>query len=216
VKLRILLVDDHELMREGLRAMIEKEPDLELAGEAASGRDAVARARALAPDLVVMDVAMKDVNGIEATRQILAERPGTRVVALSSHADRRYVTSILRAGASGYVLKANAYAELRRAIDAARVGRSFVSPQLVDGVVDAVRTGAGEEGSVFERLGSREREVLQLLAEGLSSPEIGRRLSISTSTVETHRRNLMRKLDLHSVADLTKYAVREGLTALDG
>lgn len=215
MKLRILLVDDHELMRDGLRAMIEKEPELELAGEAASGRDAVARARELAPDVVIMDVAMKDVNGIEATRQILAERPQTKVVALSSHADRRYVTSILRAGASGYVLKANAYTELRRALEAAVVGRSFVSAQLVGGVVDSVRTGGGEEGSVFERLGPREREVLQLLAEGLSSPEIGRRLHISTSTVETHRRNVMRKLDLHSVADLTKYAVREGLTALE-
>lgn len=215
MKVRILLADDHELMRDGLRSVLEREPDLEVVGEAGSGREAVERVRELKPNLVLMDVAMADLNGIEATQQIHAECPETKVVALSSHSDRRYVVSILRAGASGYVLKSDAYEELRRAVRAVIGGRSYLSVAVAGGVLESLRAG-GQEGSVYELLGPREREVLQLLAEGLSSPEIAGRLHISTSTVETHRRNLMRKLDLHSVAELTKYAIREGLTSAEG
>lgn len=211
---RILLVDDHELMRDGLRSILEKEPGVEVAGEAASGLEAVQRARSLAPDLVVMDVVMKDLNGIEATRQILAECPRAKILALSSHSDRRYVNAILEAGASGYVLKANAYDELRRALEAVQRGNTYLSPDVTGAVVDASLHARGEKSGGVA-LSPREREVVQLLAEGLTSPEIGRRLGVATHTIETHRRNVMRKLDIHSVADLTKYAVREGLTPLD-
>jgi DNA-binding NarL/FixJ family response regulator len=213
--IQILLVDDHDLVRDGLRAILEKEPDFRVVGDAASGREAVRRVAELRPDVVIMDVAMKDMNGIEATRQIRAQDPRVQIVALSSHADRRYVTAILRAGGSAYVLKANAYTHLRRAVHAVRAGRSYLSEEVAASVVEAVRSPQSPEQSVFEILGEREREVLQLLAEGKTSPEIAAHLHVATSTVETHRRNLMRKLDLHSIADLTKYAIREGLTSVD-
>lgn len=212
--MRILLVDDHRMMREGLRAILEKSAALSVVGEAASGREAVRLAREKRPDVVVMDVAMPDMNGIEATRAIRAARPQTKVVALSSHADRRYVQAILDAGASGYVLKADAYDELLRAIEAAALGKKYLCSEVTTDVIEsALERGTPE--SVYEILGAREREVLQLLAEGLTSSEIARRMGVSTSTIETHRRNVMRKLDLHSVAELTKYAIREGVTSLE-
>jgi two-component system NarL family response regulator len=211
---RILLVDDHQMVREGLRGILEKEGSLSVVGEAGSGREAIELARRCRPDVVVMDVAMSDMNGIEATRQIRDLVPGARVVALSSHSDRRYVKAILDAGANGYVLKANAYDELLRAVDAARKDRKYLAAEVTSAIIEsALREGT--EGSVYDLLGAREREVLQLLAEGLTSAEIAQRLHVSTSTVETHRRNIMRKLDIHNVAALTKYAIREGLTALE-
>jgi two-component system NarL family response regulator len=212
--MRILLVDDHELMREGLRSILEGETNVEIVGEASSGREAVALSLTLEPDVVVMDVGMKDLNGIDATRQIRSDHPEVRVIALSSHSDSRYVSAMLEAGASGYLLKANAYAELREALQAARQGKSYLCAEVTQGVVDASLHGTR---SVAEpsALSDREREVLQLLAEGLSSPQIGKRLFIATSTVETHRRSIMRKLGIHSVADLTKWAIREGLTQLE-
>jgi len=216
VSIRLLLVDDHELMRQGLRAILESEPGVEVVGEAANGREAVTLARTLLPDVVVMDVAMKEMNGIEATRQIRAARRDVKVIALSSHSDSRYVTAILEAGACAYVLKANAYDELRRALEAARQGRSYLCPDVTESVVGASlrgRTRAADPAGAA--LSSREREVLQLLAEGLTSPQIGKRLFVATTTVDTHRRNLMRKLDIHSVADLTKFAIREGLTTVE-
>jgi len=211
---RILLVDDHELMREGLRSILEGEADVEIVGEASSGREAVVLSRTLAPDIVVMDVGMKDLNGIDATRQIRREFPAIQVIALSSHSDSRYVSAILDAGACGYVLKANAYADLRKALHAARQGKSYLCPEVTKGVVDASLQGPGRriDPSV---LSEREREVLQLLAEGLTSPQIGKRLFVATSTVDTHRRSIMRKLAIHSIADLTKWAIREGLTQLE-
>lgn len=215
--LRVVLVDDHELMRQGLRSILEREKDVEVVGEAASGRAALELARTLTPDVVVMDVAMQDQNGIEATRQIRTACPEVKVLALSSHSDPRYVTAMLEAGACGYVLKANAYDDLRRALDAARRGRGYLCADVTDAVVGASLRGAGGAPVAASRalLSGREREVLQLLAEGLSSPEIGKRLFVATSTVETHRRNIARKLGIHSVADLTKYAIREGLTSLE-
>jgi len=212
--IRILLVDDHQLMREGLRAILEDEKGVEIVGEASSGREAVTLSRTLEPEVVVMDVGMKDLNGIDATRQIRRERPETEVIALSSHSDSRYVSTMLEAGACGYVLKANAYADLLRALKAAQQHRSFLSEDVTRAVVNASVLGSRttKEPSA---LSEREREVLQLLAEGLSSPAIGKRLYIATSTVETHRRSIMRKLGIHSVADLTKWAVREGLTQLE-
>ena len=212
--LRVLLVDDHELMRQGLRSILESEGGVEVVGEAANGREAIELARKLTPQVVVMDVAMQDMNGIEATRQVRSACPGVKVIALSSHSDSRYVTAMLNAGASGYVLKANAYDDLRRALDAARRGKTYLCADVTESVVATSLRGGGTD-NVRTLLSVREREVLQLLAEGLSSPEIGRRLFVATSTVETHRRNVMRKLGIHSVADLTKYAIREGLTSLE-
>jgi two-component system NarL family response regulator len=213
--IRILLVDDHELMREGLRAILEKDGTLDVVGEAADGRDAVRQVKKLRPDLVIMDVAMPDLNGIEATRIIKEENPKTRILALSSHPDPAYVTAVLKAGASGYVLKAKAYRELRKAIILAQNGECFLSDELTGVVVQAVRGSDSSQESAYSRLGGRERQVLQLLAEGHSSPEIAARLHVASSTVETHRRNLMRKLDIHSIAELTKYAIREGLTRVE-
>lgn len=212
--LRVLLVDDHELMRQGLRSILESEGGVEVVGEAANGREAIELAKKLTPQVVVMDVAMQDMNGIEATRQVCGACPGVKVIALSSHSDSRYVTAMLGAGASGYVLKANAYDDLRRALDAARRGKTYLCADVTESVVATSLRGGGTD-NVRSLLSVREREVLQLLAEGLSSPEIGRRLFVATSTVETHRRNVMRKLGIHSVADLTKYAIREGLTSLE-
>lgn len=215
--IRLLLVDDHELMRQGLRAILEREEDIEIVGEADNGRTAVQLARTLSPDIVVMDVAMKDMNGIEATRQIRADRPGVRVIALSSHSDSRYVSAILDAGACGYVLKANAYDSLRRAIAAARQGKSYLCPDVTQAVIGGSNRGGSDSptGSAGDSLSPREREALQLLAEGMSSPEIGRRLFVATTTIETHRRNIVRKLGIRNVADLTKYAIREGLTSVE-
>jgi DNA-binding NarL/FixJ family response regulator len=214
--IRVLLVDDHELVREGLRSILERESDVEVVGEASSGRAAVALARTLAPDVVVMDVAMKDSNGIEATRQLRSAWPDLKVIALSSHADSRYVNAMLDAGACGYVLKANAFDDLRRALVAAQQGKSYLCPDVTETVVGAsLRKPESEPDPSHASLSPREKEVLQLLAEGLSSPEIGQRLFIATTTVESHRRNVMRKLRIHSVADLTKYAIREGLTSLE-
>ena len=214
--IRVLLVDDHELMREGLRAILERESDVEVVGEAASGRAAMELARTLEPDVVVMDVAMKDSNGIEATRQLRSALPKLKVIALSSHSNSRYVNAMLDAGACGYVLKANAYDDLRRALVAAQQGKSYLCPDVTESVVGAsLRKPEHEPAAADALLSPREKEVLQLLAEGLSSPEIGKRLFIATSTVESHRRNVMRKLRIHSVADLTKYAIREGLTSLE-
>jgi DNA-binding NarL/FixJ family response regulator len=211
---RILLVDDHELMREGLRSILKNEANVEIVGEASSGREAVSLSRTLDPDVVVMDVGMKDLNGIDATRQIRRELPHIQVIALSCHSDSRYVSAIFDAGACGYLLKANAYADLRQALQAARQGKSYLCAEVTKGVVNASLHGprSGVDPSV---LSEREREVLQLLAEGLTSPQIGKRLFIATSTVETHRRSIMHKLEIHTVADLTKWAIREGLTQLE-
>jgi len=215
VKTRILLVDDHELMRNGLRAILEKEAEFEVVGEASGGREGVRQAAELRPDVVIMDVAMKDLNGVEATRQIKAHDDAVQVVALSSHSTHRYVTRILRAGASAYVLKANAYGELRGAIQAARAGRSFISAELSETIVDLVRTPDTPAEAAYATLAAREREVLQLIAEGLTTPKIAARLHVAPSTVESHRRNLMRKLGIHSVAALTRFAIREGLTTAE-
>jgi len=213
---KILLVDDHRMLREGLRAMLEREPDLEVVGEAGDGHAAVAAARALVPDVIVMDISMPGLNGLEATRHILAEQPGVRVVGLSMHSDRRYLRAVFEAGATGYLLKNAASDELVQAIRAVARGQHYVSPSIAGLIVEGFVAGAssGAPASPVE-LSAREREVLQLLAEGNTSKDVAARLGLALSTVETHRRQISTKLGIHSIAGLTKYAIRHGLTSVD-
>lgn len=208
----VLLADDHAILRVGVRALLEREGDLRVIGEAGDGRTAVQLARELQPDVVVMDIGMPELNGIEATRQISQEL-GCAVVALSMHGDRQFVSSMIRAGAVGYVLKEAAAVELVTAVRAAALGQRYLSAAVNDLVLDdyARRLDEGDEAV----LSPREQEVLQLLAEGNSTRAIAERLHLSVKTVETHRANLMGKLDLHSVAELTKYAIRRGYTSLE-
>ncbi len=215
MKLRILLADDHKIVRDGLRNLLEKDPDILVVGEAEDGREALQLARALSPDVVVMDIAMPELNGIEATRQILAEAQGVKVVALSMHSDKRYVSEMLKAGASGYLLKDCAFEELITAIRTIAKGKIYLSPGIAGVVLeDYIRKGAKTDASVFSLLSDREREVLQLMAEGKTTKEVAAHLNVSVKTVETHRMHIMTKLDIHSIAALTKYAIREGLTSL--
>ena len=215
MSIRILLADDHKIVREGLRSMLEKRSDMEVIGEARDGREAVRAARDQAPDVVVMDVEMPGLSGIEATRQIAAERPEVKVLCLSMHRDRRWVLPILDAGGAGYLIKDCALEELARAIRAVTAGQTYLSPAVAGSVVEAYRAGGSGAPSEDSLLTAREREVLQLLAEGHSSKEIASRLHLSPKTVGTYRERLMRKLDIHNVAGLVKYAIREGLTTAD-
>ncbi|NLO75044.1 MAG: response regulator transcription factor [candidate division WS1 bacterium] len=215
MKTRIILADDHKIMREGLRSLLAREPEMEVVAEAGNGRDCVDLARKLEPDLVVMDIGMPDLNGIEATRQIRADHPEVKVLALSMHSDRRFASAMLAAGASGYLLKDSAFEELSQAIQAVLEGQTYLSPAIAGLVVEDYVQRLGEEPSPFSVLRPREREVLQAMAEGKSTREIAEALHISVKTVETHRQNIMNALGLRSVAELTKYAIREGLTSLD-
>ena len=213
---RLFLADDHRMMREGLCSLLEAHDEFQVVGEAGNGRDAVALARTLNPDVVIMDIGMKELNGVEATRQLRSESPSVKVVILSTYSHENYVLSALEAGASAYVLKMSAHDELVRAVLAAMQGRRFLSAEITGIVVDAWMQGTmfGQE-SAHIRLTGREREVLQLVAEGWTSGEGAQRLNISTRTVEQHRRRIMGKLNLHGVAELTAYAIREGIVCID-
>ena len=189
---------------------------MEVIGEAADGRAAVQMTHDMSPDVVVMDVGMPGLNGIEATRQIMNKEPDAKVVALSMHADRRFMGEMLKAGAKGYLLKDGAFEELANAIRSVVADKVYLSPRIADVVVDDyVRRQNGVEPSAFAKLTPREREVLQLMAEGRATKEIAMDLHVSIKTIETHRRQIMEKLQIYSVAELTKYAIREGLTSLD-
>lgn len=214
--LSILLADDHRLFREGLRALLEKCPEVTDVWEATDGRTAVRMALAERPGLVIMDVSMPVLNGIEATREILRAWPEARIVALSMHADQRFVTEFLRAGAVGYLMKDSAFEEIQQAIHAVLTGRQCFSRAITELMVKAflLRQPDGQTSGVFAILSARERQVLQLLAEGRSTKEIAGLLEISGKTVETHRQQIMAKLNLYSVAELTRFAIREGLTPL--
>ena len=214
---RVLIVDDHRMFCEGLKTLLEGRGGITVVGTASDGRRGVQLATELKPDVVTMDVAMPDLNGIEATRQIVAAVPSTRVVALSMHRDRRYVIGILRAGASGYVLKDCAFEELETAIQAVMAHQVYLSPAVASVVIDDLRSDRpSDEGGVFSAaLTPREREVLQLVAEGLRPREIAAKLFVSVKTVETHRRNVQEKLGARSPTDLVKAAIREGLVRLD-
>ena len=215
LKIKILLADDHKIMRAGLRSILEKEPDMEILGEAQNGLVALQLAKKLRPDLIIMDISMPDLNGIEATSRILAELSGLRVLALSMHSDRGFLIKMLKAGASGYLLKDCASEELIDAVHVIMKNRLYISPAMVDDMVRGyVQMASREDLSAFSVLTARERDVLQRLAEGKSVKEIAHDLIISVKTVETFRHRIEDKLCLHSIAELTKYAIREGLTSL--
>lgn len=214
--IKTIIVDDHQIVRQGLRTLLEKEADIVVAAEAEDGRTTVRLVRDVNPDVVIMDVAMPDLNGIEATRQIISEFPKIKVIALSMYADKRFVTNMLKAGASGYLLKDCAFEELVRAIRVVMTHKTYLSPAVTDIVVKDYMNGSPpSEASVFSVLTPREREVLQLMSEGKSTTKIADCLHVSVKTIETHRQQVMSKLKLHSVAELTKYAIREGLTSVE-
>ncbi|GAB4294537.1 MAG: response regulator transcription factor [Myxococcota bacterium] len=214
--IRILIADDHKIMREGLKSLIDKQGDLEVVGEAENGREAVKLAEKLVPDIVLMDVAMPDLNGAEATKRLLAVQPNLKVLALSMHSDKMFVLNMLKAGAMGYLLKDCAFEELENAIRTVVSKKVYLSPQIAHIVVDDWKCNPEKAGgeSVLP-LSDREKEILQLLAEGKSTREIAAKLYVSIKTVDTHRRNIMEKLKVKSVAELTKIAIREGLTSLE-
>ena len=214
MSIRLLIADDHQLLREGLRALLESEDDMTVVDEASNGRDVVTKAEALAPDIVLMDIGMPELNGIDATRKIGEMAKAPRIIALSMHADRQFVQGILRAGATGYLLKDSAFVELAEAVRRVHDGQVYLSPAIAGVVVESLQSDS-DHGEHDDSLTSREREVLQLMSEGHSTKEIASRLHISVKTVETHRRQVMHKLDIFSVAELTKYAIRNGLTRLD-
>ena len=214
--IQVLLADDHKIVRDGLRVLIERCHDMQVIAEAEDGRKALQLARKYKPDVVIMDISMPDLNGTNATRQIKDRSPGIQVLALSAHADRRFVTGILAAGAAGYILKDSAFEELCRAIHTVAGKQVYLSPAVAGGVVEASLGPTPANGaSEAAVLTPRQREVLQLLAEGLNTKRIAARLHLSVKTIETHRAQIMKKLDCQGVADLTKYAIREGLTTVD-
>jgi DNA-binding NarL/FixJ family response regulator len=213
---RVIVADDHGIMREGLCALIRGLKDMEVVGEAPDGRTAARLARDLSPDLVIMDISMPDLNGIDATRQILHDNPDVKIIALSMHADKRFIAEMFKAGASGYLLKDAAFEELQRAIETVLTNRTYLCSRIAGLVVKDYAEGkpqAKPAGS--SELTPRERETLQLFAEGNTTKQIAVRLHVSVKTVETHRRNIMQKLHTDSIAELTKYAIREGLTSLE-
>ncbi len=211
----ILLVDDHKLFRDGLRSMLDSQSHFTVIGEAGDGQSAIKLARELQPEIVLMDITMPDLNGIEAARRITAETPSTKVIILSMHSDRRYIIEALKSGARGYLLKDSALEEVVSAIDDCRADKVFLSSKISDFVInDYINIAKTGETSAFTVLSAREREVLQMLAEGKTTKEIAAQLVVSVKTIETYRKQIMDKLDLHSIAELTKYAIREGLTQL--
>ena len=213
MNIRVLIADDHAIVRHGLSRSIQQQEDMEVVGQAGDGHSAVELARELNPNIILMDVSMPNLNGIEATRAILRDAPGTRVIALSMHSAKRYVREMFRAGASGYLLKDCEFDELIQTIRLIAEGQTYISPTISRvAVEDCMHDAPGEKGSAFSVLTQREREVLQLMAEGNSTKQIAMRLYISPKTVEAHRLRIMNKLDIDSVALLTKYAIQEGLT----
>lgn len=215
MSIRLLIADDHKLMREGLRALLSGESDIEVIGEASNGREIVKMVEDSSPDIVLMDISMPQLNGIDATRQIEDLSGDTRVIALSMHADRLFVQGVLKAGAAGYILKDSAFEELAQAVRAVSNGQMYLSPGIAGVVVEGFLKTNGPPVADEVSLTAREREVLQLITEGISTRDIATQLHISVKTVETHRRQLMKKLDLFTVAELTKYAIRNGLTRLE-
>ncbi len=215
--IRVLLADDHKIIREGLKGLIKKEAGMEVIAEAENGRDAVRLAKKLKPNVIVMDVSMPEMNGTEAARKIKEETPDIRIVALSMHTDRKFVLGMIEAGASGYVLKDCAFEELAKAIRNVARGNTYISPVIAEVVVEGyLHKTPGQSCAMGSILTPREREILKLVAEGKSSKEIAAQLNISAKTVETHRRNMMARLKIKTIAELTKYALREGFVSIEG
>jgi len=213
---KILIADDHVMMREGLRKLLESQPGLQVVAEAGDGRTAVELVERMKPDVVIMDVAMPDLNGVEATRQIVRGPASSKVIALSAHGSGRFVTEILKAGAVGYVLKQGGFSELVHAIESVTTGKAYLSPDVSQAVLDGLTSGETEDAPVpAAKLTAREREILQLMAEGKSTQTIGSDLGVSPKTVATHRTNIMQKLGLRNVAQLVQYAIREGVIAVE-
>jgi DNA-binding NarL/FixJ family response regulator len=212
---RILIADDHKILREGLRSLLEKQSTFAVVAEAEDGLTAFEGVKKHKPDIAILDIGMPGLNGIEVTRKIRSETTETRVIALSMHADRRFVMGVLEAGANGYLLKDSAFAELVTAVMAVAKGKMYLSPSIAETVIKSSleKLDRGKQASSV-LLSGREREVLQMIAEGKSTKEISFKLFVSTKTVETHRKQIMDKLNIHTVAGLTKYAIREGLTSL--
>jgi two-component system, NarL family, response regulator LiaR len=214
--MRILIADDHAVVRQGLAALLERQTGLEVVGEADDGETAVALAKDLAPDLVLMDISMPRLNGMEAIRRICEQDPVVKIIVLSVHSEYTIVTEALKAGCHGYVLKSSLFKEVSAALEAVARGERYLSPEIARLMVDDyLQPGKADGKTGLKALTDRERQILQLIAEGLSVKEIGRRLQISRKTVDATRRNIFRKLQLHNVAQLTKFAVREGLTSAE-
>lgn len=213
MSVKIIIADDHKIMRDGLRNMLDKEPGMEVVAEAKNGREAIQLTEQLRPDIVIMDISMDDLNGMDATRTIVGKGWGTKVIALSMHADKRFVAGMFEAGAMAYLLKDCAYNELIQAIRQTVSGRTYLC-SMISGVVirDYIQRMRKNEASL---LSPREKEILQLLAEGSTTKRIADQLKVSVKTVETHRQHVMEKLNIFSIAELTKYAIKEGITSLD-
>jgi DNA-binding NarL/FixJ family response regulator len=215
--IKILLADDHAIVCEGFRSLLKEEPGMEVIAEADNGRKAVELAKKMQPDLVVMDISMPDLNGIEATRRIMRDNPSAKIISLSMHNDKRYITEMLKAGARGYLLKKGAFQELVAAIRAVMNGRIYLSPDITGIVVeDYLKNFPEADSSTRSLLTERELEILQLVAEGKSMKEIAFLLELSVKTVSNHRQNIMEKLKIDSLASLVKYAIREGFSSLEG
>jgi DNA-binding NarL/FixJ family response regulator len=212
-KTAVLLVDDHTIVREGLRALLDGETDVEIVGEAENGQKAIVLAKSLRPDVVVMDIAMPILNGLEATRVIKKENPQVKIIVLSMYTDDEFVSQVIRLGASGYLAKQTAAADLRKAIREVMLGNAYFSPSISRMIVERLSRSMIKEQDPrpFYALTSREIQILQLITEGLSNKEISLQLEISVKTVEKHREHIMRKLDIHDVAGLTRYAISKGI-----
>ncbi len=215
MKLRVLIVDDHEMFREGLKRQLETKFDLKVVAEASNGEEAIQQAKAHKPDLIIMDINMPKMNGIEATETILSLLPKSKVIALTMHNDKGFVTKMLRSGASAYVSKQSAFNELERAIAAISTNQKYISPSIEEAILNDYLNQTNRMSIPSEILSPKERKILQYIAEGKNTKEIALQLNLSPKTVETHRMHLMEKLDIHTVAELTKYALREGLTSLE-
>lgn len=217
-KIKLLMVDDHEIVRAGLRMLLQAQPDMEIVGEVNNGRDAIAKAKELAPDIVLMDISLPDLDGFEATRQIKRTSPNVAILALTMHESEEYFFKMLNAGASGYVPKKAAPIDLVAAIRTVHEGGVFLYPSVAKALVHDFlgRVSEGSARESFDGLSEREQEVLKWIADGLTNQEIGDKLTISVKTVERHRANIMGKLNLHSRTELVKYAIRKGLIEVEG